>query len=209
MPVDEAFHVIKYSMAETFGKVADCLSGLDAPDTKTIHDLDTELRALENSAWPWLKFGEWQTLPTEGDTTPQRHMIALLKDKALLGGYWVCLLREGRNTDFVGARHSFQPCTDRSLLGRFVVCRSLCWHRMQRPLLHVFQQRDDILPSWSRYYCIVGENEPDLGFTLTPRKRIDRTYRCLQLVVLSLSCLHRRHHPSSRATSLPTVNGGG
>jgi hypothetical protein len=118
LPVEEAFHVIKYSMAETFGKVADCLSSSHAPDTKTIHDLDTELRALENSAWPWLKFGEWQTLPTEGDTTPQRHMIALLKDKALLGGCRVCSLREARNTDFVGARHFFSSLASTALCSR-------------------------------------------------------------------------------------------
>ncbi len=83
--LEDAFHNLKYAMAEVFGRVADCLCSSQLPSQQTVNALDRELRDLENNAPPWLKFGEWATFPGEKKTIPQRHMVALLKDKALLG----------------------------------------------------------------------------------------------------------------------------
>jgi hypothetical protein len=72
-------------MAELFREVADCLSGQAIPEVGRVHALDRRLRDLEKTAPRWLRFGEWDEVGGEGVTIPQRHMVALLKDKALLG----------------------------------------------------------------------------------------------------------------------------
>jgi hypothetical protein len=45
----DAFHDLKYSKAELFRKVADCLSGQTIPDVGRVKELDGQLRQLKKT----------------------------------------------------------------------------------------------------------------------------------------------------------------
>jgi hypothetical protein len=121
----DAFHDLKYSMAELFREVADCLSGQAIPELSRVQELDRPLRDLEKTAPPWLRFGEWEGVGGEGMTVPQRRMVALLKDKALLGE---CVRETGdariilRNTD--AQQHPHPPAAlHRPMFAQALACQ--------------------------------------------------------------------------------------
>lgn len=90
LPIDRGpdvttFHAIKYSMGELFTEIANVLTLSDLPPYDVVLSLDKRVRAIEAAAPSWLRWGDRDITTGDDRITLQKHMLALLKDKALLG----------------------------------------------------------------------------------------------------------------------------
>lgn len=82
-------HAYKYRLAQTFFRIADCLASPELPDYAVVVELDTELRRVESSAPPWLRWADDLSTSHGLNLTPrqwaQQHAATLFCHKALLG----------------------------------------------------------------------------------------------------------------------------